>query len=250
MAKGLPGIPLEDRLIVALDTGPDEALALVRQLRPAVGIFKVGLQLLMAAGGLGILERLREEGVRVFLDLKMLDIPETVGRALAEVQARHPHVVFTTVHAFNRGLESALRARPAGSALQVLVVTLLTSMDTADLAALGIARSVEDFVLEQAGRAAEAGCDGVIASGLEAPALRARYPALRIVTPGVRPATGQAGSDDQKRVVTPAQAILNGADHLVVGRPVTRPPAGLTPADAARAILAEVRTALAERGRG
>jgi orotidine-5'-phosphate decarboxylase len=247
MPQGTPEIALDRRLIVALDLPEERAVQLARELLPTVRIFKVGLELVASSGGAGVLRRLGELGAQVFLDLKMLDIPETVTRALEALRAGHPHVVFATVHAFQRGLERAL-AGHAGSSLQVLVVTLLTSMDDADLRALGIARSAQDFALEQAARAVAAGCTGVIASPLEAAELRRRHPALTIVTPGIRPAWGAVARDDQKRIATPRQAILNGADHIVVGRPVYQhPPADGGPAEAARRILAEIGAALAER---
>jgi orotidine-5'-phosphate decarboxylase len=239
---------LEDRLIVALDMDEVPALALAQALLPRVSTFKVGLQL-TAASGAGVVERLGRLGAKVFLDLKMLDIPETVTRALREIQSRHPHVVYATVHAFSRGLGPALRARPAGSALRVLAVTLLTSMDAADLQALGIAKAPLDFVLDQTQRALDEGCDGVIASGQEAAALRARFPGLLIVTPGIRPAWSAVPGEDQKRITTPRQAILSGADAIVVGRPIYQNPPGNDPAEAARRILEEIAGALAERGR-
>ncbi len=247
MSQAPPPFTLEDRLIVALDMEEAAALALVRALRPQVSTFKVGLQLTVSAGGAGILERLADLGAKVFLDLKMLDIPETVTRALQEVWERHPHVVFATVHAFGRGLGRALRARPPGSALRVLAVTLLTSMDAADLKALGIEKSPLDFVLDQAQRALDEGCDGAIASGQETAALRARYPGLTIVTPGIRPAWSVGGADDQKRVTTPRQAILAGADCIVVGRPIYQNPPGGDPVHAAQRILEEIAAALVER---
>lgn len=247
MPEGTRDIPLEDRLIVALDMDEEAAIALVRRLRPQVRIFKVGLQMLMGSGGLGILRRLRQEDAQVFLDLKMLDIPETVGRALNEVRTRHGNVVFTTIHAFSRGLDAVLRAG-GDSRLQVLVVTLLTSMDEADLRSLGIDKPVQPFVMDQARRAEEAGCHGVIASALEAAAIRAAHPGLTIVTPGIRPAWAQVAGDDQKRVATPRDAILAGADHIVMGRPIYGFAADQGgPEEAVRRVLDEIRQAIEER---
>lgn len=244
MPKGRHSIAAKDRLIVALDV-PDaqQALDLVRKLKPHVTIFKVGLQLITASGGTAILTRLGEEGVQVFLDLKLWDIPETVGRALHALQTQHPHIVFATVHSFNRGLAAALRNQGEGSRLQVLVVTLLTSMDGSDLAALGIHKPVEQFVLDEARRAADAGCHGLIASGREARVLREALPGMTIVTPGIRPAWSVVGGDDQKRIATPRQAIADGADYIIVGRPIYRDAPNGDPVEAVRRIQDDIAAA-------
>ena len=249
MAAGLPHIPLQDRLIVALDMPEREALALVDRLRGKVKIFKVGLQLLVSSGGLRMLDALRERGAQVFLDLKMLDIPETVTRALHEIQSNQPHVVFTTIHAFNRGLEQALQARDASQTLKVLVVTLLTSMNEDDLRDIGLEKDAQEFVMLQTARAARAGCAGVIASGLEAAMIRKAHPDLLIVTPGIRPAWAIVPGDDQKRIVTPRDAILNGADYMVVGRPVYANPPHGDPLQAVESITLEIAQALEERAK-
>lgn len=247
MPKGLRDIPLDERLIVALDMDEQEALPLVRRLRPQIKIFKVGLQLLFSAGGLGIIPRLRQEDAQVFLDLKMLDIPETVVRALNQIQAHHKNIVFATIHAFNRGLDAALQMREE-SGLQVLVVTLLTSMDDEDLRSLGIEKTAEGYVMDQVRRADETGCDGVIASGLEASAIHKAHPSLTVVTPGIRPGWARVTNDDQKRITTPREAILNGADYIVMGRPIYQhPPDDGGPEEAARRVLQEIDAALKER---
>ena len=247
MAKGLPGIPLQDRLIVALDLPESDAIELVGKLQPSVNTFKVGLQLIVSSGGMGVVERLGELGARVFLDLKMFDIPETVIQSLNQIQTRHRHIVFTTIHAFSRGLEGALKFRDASNSLKILVVTLLTSMDHTDLTDIGIEKNVMDFVMAQTRRAADAGCDGVIASGLEAKVIRKEFENLLIVTPGIRPAWAQVPNDDQKRVTTPREAIINGADYLVIGRPIYRNPLGNDPREAVRRILDEIDAAIDER---
>jgi orotidine-5'-phosphate decarboxylase len=249
MPKGSPSVSSKDRLIVALDVSDAQrALDLVRKLKSQVRIFKVGLQLLMSSGGLGILNRLGDEGVQVFLDLKMWDIPETVGRALRALQENHPHVVLATVHSFNRGLAAALKPSGAASSLRILVVTLLTSMDATDLAALGIHKTVDQFVLDEAKRAADAGCHGLIASPQEARKLREAFPHLAIVTPGIRPAWSVVSGDDQKRIATPRQAIADGADYIIVGRPVYQNPPNGDPAEAVRRIQEEIAAAERESG--
>lgn len=247
MAKGLSEIPVQDRLIVALDLPEPDAIDLAGKLLPSVKTFKVGLQLIVSSGGLGIVERLGQLGARIFLDLKMFDIPETVVRALNEIQDRHQHIVFTTIHAFNRGLEGALKFRGASSGLKVLAVTLLTSMDDSDLADIGIEKNVMDFVMGQAKRADDAGCDGLIASGLEAGFIRKEFEHMLIVTPGIRPAWSHVPNDDQKRVTTPRDAIINGADYIVMGRPIYRNPLGDDPREAVRRTLDEIAAAVEER---
>jgi orotidine-5'-phosphate decarboxylase len=247
MPKGLRDIPLEERLIVALDMDEADAIPLVKQLQPQVKIFKVGLQLLFSSGGLAVIPRLGDLGVEVFLDMKMLDIPETVVRALNEIQVHHKNIVFATIHSFNRGLKTALELRER-SGLRVLVVTLLTSMDDGDLQSLGISKTAKAWVMDQTHRAAEEGCDGVIASGLEASEIHRAHKDLMIVTPAIRPSWSRVLGDDQKRIATPRDAILNGADHIVVGRPIYRhPPEDGGPEEATRRILQEIRVALDER---
>ncbi len=211
-------IPPRERLILALDVpSAEEALALVDRLGDAVHFYKIGLELFMAGGYFELLAALAERGKRVFADLKFFDVPETVAAAVRRLR-EHP-ADFVTVHGNQRILEAAAAARE-DSALKVLGVTVLTSLDRGDLDDLGFAVSVEELVLSRARRALAAGCDGVISSGLEARALRAELgERLLIVTPGIRPVENR-GVDDQKRVMTPAEAFSAGADYIVVGRPI------------------------------
>jgi orotidine-5'-phosphate decarboxylase len=208
-------IPRRERLIAALDVpNAAEARALAERLGDAVSFYKIGLELATAGGYFELLQWLRGRGGRVFADLKLYDIPETVRRAVANLRASGAS--FLTVHAERSILEAA--AREKGD-LKILAVTVLTSFDQRSLAEMGYAGSVEDLVLQRARAALESGCDGVIASGLEAPRLKAEFgERLLVVTPGVRP--GGAAAQDQKRVVDVAQAFANGADYIVVGRPI------------------------------
>jgi len=209
----------DDRLIIALDM-PDalRALALVDRLDDAVSFYKIGLGML-TGGGLALAGELKaERGKRVFLDLKLFDIGATVEAAVRGIAAWEPD--FLTVHGDPHVVRAAVEGRGARP-VKILAVTVLTSLDRADLdAALIAPGSLADLVVERADRAFAAGADGVIASPQEAAAIRA-LPEARgrlIVTPGVRPAG--ASADDQKRITTPAAAIAAGADHVVVGRPV------------------------------
>jgi len=204
-----------ERLIVALDVpSASEARALVERLGDAVSFYKIGLELSTTGQYYELLDWLVKRGHRVFCDLKLHDIPETVRRAVANLRGRG--VTFLTVHA-ERGVMSAA-VKEKGD-LKILAVTVLTSTGQADLAEQGYGGKLEDLVLKRAGMAAELGCDGVITSGLEVAALRAKFgEKILFVTPGIRPAGGDAG--DQKRIVDVAQAFRNGADYIVVGRPV------------------------------
>lgn len=204
-----------ERLIAALDV-PDAAQArtLAERLGDAVQFYKVGLELFTAGGYFELLQWLRARGGKVFADLKLYDIPETVRRAVANL--RSSGAEFLTVHAERSIMEAAAREK---GKLKLLAVTVLTSFDQKNLAAMGYAGSVEDLVLQRARAALESGCDGVIASGLEAPRIKAAFGGrLIVVTPGVRPAGAAVG--DQKRTVDVAQAFANGADYIVVGRPI------------------------------
>ena len=229
-----------DRLIVALDVPDVEAAhALVAALGDGVLFYKVGMELAYAPGGLDFARSLVARGLDVFLDLKLHDIAATVERASA--QAARTGARFLTVHAFAQTMRAA-KAGAAASALQILAVTVMTSYSDADLAEAGYAMSVIDLVARRARQAQAAGCDGLVLSAEEAPAVRALVgPAMLLVTPGIRP-QGEARGD-QKRVMTPAAAIAAGADYLVVGRPITRAP---DPRAAAAAIVAQI--AAADRG--
>lgn len=225
----------DDRLIVALDL-PDTARAreMAACLGDAVSFYKIGLGLL-AGGGLDLARELKGAGARVFLDLKLFDIGATVEAAVRGLAGLG--VDFLTVHGDPQVVEAAVRGR--GSApLRILAVTILTSLDRADLDAMLMAEGeLAEIAVERARRAIGAGADGVIASPREAASIRTLPGAAGrlVVTPGVRPAGSARG--DQKRTATPAEAIRAGADHIVVGRPITAAP---DPAAAARAILAEL----------
>ncbi|HEX4873254.1 MAG TPA: orotidine-5'-phosphate decarboxylase [Nevskiaceae bacterium] len=228
-----------DRLIVALDLpAPEPARALVGTLGDTVSFYKIGLELCMDPGFFPLLEWLKTENKRVFVDLKFFDIPETVARAIANLSARGAD--FATIHGNQSIMQAAARAK-SGS-LKVLAVTALTSLDQGDLDDLGFACSVADLVLSRARRALAAGCDGVVSSGLEVARLRAEAPReLICVTPGIRPLENRLEAD-QKRIMTPASAIRAGADHLVVGRPIRD---AADPRAMALAVQREIADALA-----
>jgi len=208
-------IPRAERLIVALDVpSAAEARALAERLGDAVRFYKIGLELFTAEGYFELLAWLTARGCKVFADLKLYDIPETVRRAVANLRGRG--AAFLTVHGHRSVMEAAAREK---GAMKILAVTVLTSFDQRDLQEFETRKTVEDLVLSRARGAAESGCDGVIASGLEAKALKAEFQQrLLVVTPGIRPAAG--GGDDQKRTVDVAQAFAYGADYIVVGRPI------------------------------
>jgi orotidine-5'-phosphate decarboxylase len=229
-------IPLRDRLIVALDL-PDAraAEAMVEKLGDAVSFYKVGFELALA-GGIPLARALAHSGKKVFLDLKLHDIANTVTRASA--RAAELGATFLTVHAFSPTMRAAVEGR-GKSSLKLLAVTVLTSWDDSDLKAAGYSSSVKDLVQKRAEEAREIGLDGLVASATEAADLREKFGSMLLVTPGIRPAGGAAG--DQKRIVTPKDAIAAGADHLVVGRPVL---AARDPKAAAEAIVAEIALAL------
>lgn len=233
-AKKLEPVPSRERLIVALDVpDADEARALVTELGDSVAFYKIGLELASTAGYFELLDWLVAGGKRVFADLKFYDIPATVGAAVRQIAKSGAS--FLTVHG-DRAMVAAA-ADNKGEALGVLAVTVLTSLGPEDLAELGIRMSIEDLVLARAQQAVAAGCDGVIASGLEAARLRAELgPGPVIVTPGIRPREPRGG-DDQKRVVTPREAFERGADYIVVGRPIR---AAADPYGAASEIQAEI----------
>ncbi len=206
----------EDRLIFALDVPEaEQARALAERLGEAVTFYKLGLELMMAGGYFGLVDWMLERDKKVFVDLKFFDVPATVGRAVARLASRG--VTFATVHG-NQGIMEAAAASKGD--VKVLAVTALTSLDRGDLDDLGFQCDVTQLVLSRARRALEAGCDGVVASGLELPAMRREVDdRLLVVTPGIRPVENRP-SDDQKRVVTVEQAFSDGADHIVVGRPI------------------------------
>ena len=225
-----------DRLIVALDLpGVAPARAMVDALGDAVSFYKIGKELVYA-GGLDLARALVAEGRQVFLDLKLHDIPATVERATAAVSDLG--ATYLTVHAYPQTLAAAVKGRGA-SKLKILGVSVLTSMNDADLAAAGYGLGVADLVRRRARQAYEAGAAGLICSPLDIALVKeAVGEGLEIITPGVRPAGSAA--DDQKRIMTPGEAIRAGAARLVVGRPITAAP---DPRAAARAIVAEIAAA-------
>ena len=206
-----------ERLIFALDVPDcDRARRLAEDLGDSVTFYKLGLELMMSGGYFELVEWLLAREKKVFADLKFFDIPATVGSAVRQLKGRG--VSFVTVHGNQSIMEAA--AENKGDDLKVLAVTVLTSLDRGDLDDLGFDCDVDALVLSRARRAFEAGCDGVISSGLEVAGLRAHLDSrLLVVTPGIRPVENKPGGD-QKRVVSVPDAFANGADYIVVGRPI------------------------------
>ncbi|MFC3206016.1 MAG: orotidine-5'-phosphate decarboxylase [Mesorhizobium sp.] len=227
---------LRDRLIVGLDVPTvAEAQKAVRELGDSVSFYKVGYQLVFA-GGLEFARDLAAEGKKVFLDMKLLDIDNTVAKGVENVARMG--MTMLTLHAYPKAMRAAVEAA-RGSGLCLLGVTVLTSMDAADLAEAGYADDPQTLVARRARQAREAGMGGIVCSAAEAKAVREIVgPDMAVVTPGIRPAGADHG--DQKRVVTPADAIRNGSSHLVVGRPIV---GAVDRQGAARAILAEMGAA-------
>ena len=225
-----------NRLIFALDVpGAGEAHRWVDLLGDSVGFYKIGMELLASGDYFRVLDALAERGKQIFVDLKFHDVPATVGHAVAGI-ARYP-VSLCTIHAQQSAMIEA--AAQAKGQVRLLGVTVLTSMDQADLAELGIARSPREQVLDRARAAMRHGCDGVVASGQEAGDLRAALgPEALIVCPGIRP--GGPVGDDQKRTVDVGTAFARGASHIVVGRPIRQ---AADPRIAAESIQAEIEAA-------
>lgn len=207
-------------LIVALDVETAEAArSLIRSLGSTAGFYKVGLEL-YASAGMDFVSELKQQGYRVFLDLKLYDIGETVRRAVAQIEKAG--VDFLTIHAMRPVMAAAVSGK-ADKCLKLLGVTVLTSFDERDLKEMGYALGVTELVDLRVRHAIEAGMDGIVCSALEVARVRATAgPSATLVTPGVR--SPGADSGDQKRVATPAQALANGANYLVIGRQVTRAP--------------------------
>jgi len=231
-----PPIPLEDRIIFALDLAdPREAMALVDRLAERIRFFKVGLQLFFA-GGWPVVDHIVRRGCQVMLDLKLYDIPATVQLAVRQFADRG--ITFTTVHGYGPVVEAALAA---DTGIQILAVTVLTSFGNKQVAELQYHGTVDDLVLQRAATVLRLGCHGVVCSAREAGLLRQRLgPNFTMVTPGIRP-TG-ANLDDQQRVATPGKAIADGADYLVIGRPIRD---AADPDAYIKAIQREIATALA-----
>lgn len=235
----MPAVESQDRLIVGLDLPTlAEAEAMVARLGGTVSFYKIGLQLVFA-GGLGFAEDLAKSGKKIFLDVKLLDIDNTVAGAVANIVRMG--MIFVTVHAYPKAMRAAVAAR-GDAPLGLLGVTVLTSMDDSDLARAGYAGKVDDLVIERARDARDAGMDGIVCSPVEVARVRAAVgPDIALVTPGVRPAGTATG--DQKRVTTPADAIRAGADYLVVARPII---GADDPRGAAEAVQAEIAAAVRE----
>ena len=231
-------IPARERLIIALDVPEaEQAKAMVNTLGDAGAFYKIGMELLMAPGFFELLEWLRTNDKKVFVDLKFFDIPETVARAVKNLAERGAD--FCTIHGNQSIMEAAAKAKSGN--LKVLAVTALTSLDQGDVNDLGFQVNVADLVLSRARRALQAGCDGVVSSGLEVERLRREAPSeLICVTPGIRPVENKIDGD-QKRVMTPAHAIQSGADYIVVGRPIRD---AADPRNAALSIQQEIASAL------
>jgi orotidine-5'-phosphate decarboxylase len=232
-----------DRLIVALDfDDPTKAQALVDKIGASVSFYKIGMELAYSGdasnNGFALADRLIAQGKKIFIDLKLHDIPNTVEKATAALARRGYE--FLTVHAYPPTMAAA-KAGVAGSSLKLLAVTVLTSLDDADLAACGYNYSVQDLAARRAAQAWSAGMHGLISSAAEVPALRLLVgDEMIFATPGIRPAG--AALDDQKRVATPAAAIDAGADYLVIGRPITE---AEDPKAAAEAIQSEIMASVA-----
>jgi orotidine-5'-phosphate decarboxylase len=236
----LQTIDPRDRLIVALDLPDvDAAEAMIARLGDSVTFYKIGYQL-GYAGGLPLVRKLADTGKKVFADLKMHDIGNTVARGVESVAKLG--ATFLTVHGYPQTMQAAANASK-GSGLKILAVTVLTSYDNEDLKAAGYQLGVSDLVAARAQQAQALGIDGLVCSPEEAGNLRKHIkPEMCLVTPGVRPAGSDVG--DQKRIMTPARAIAEGSDYLVVGRPVME---AADPKAAAEAIVAEITQALANK---
>ena len=229
-------IPVKDRLIFAMDVPDcDRARELANELGDAVTFYKIGLELMMSGGYFELLDWMLARDRKVFADLKFFDIPATVGSAVRQLKDRGASCV--TVHGNQSIMEAA--AENKGDDLKVLAVTVLTSLDRGDLDDLGFDCDVAALVLSRAKRALETGCDGVISSGLEAPKLREFIDnKLLVITPGIRPVDNKP-TGDQKRVVSVEQAFINGADHIVVGRPIRDAASPRKAAESIQATIAE-----------
>ena len=232
-------IPINERIILALDVeSPEQARELIRKTESHIKFYKVGLQLFMT-GWFEIVDWLAARNHKIMLELNFFDIPETVKLAISQLNKRG--ITFATIH----GNDHIIRAAVAGKGdLALLAVTVLTSFGQEDMQAMGMTQSVEELVYFRAKRALELGCEGVVSSGLEAKRLRDRLGSkLLIVTPGIRPGANiQEQQDDQQRIVTAGQAIADGADYLVVGRPITKAP---DPIAVINLLQNEIRQALA-----
>jgi len=229
-------IPAKERLIFALDvSSTDDAMNLVKQLGDSVIFYKIGLQLFMAGGYFDLVRELVDNGKKVFVDLKFFDVPQTVQSAVH--QLKKYGASFATVHGNDAILRAAVKEK---NGLKILAVTVLTSLDQADMDDLGFKVDIRELVRSRARRAMEIGCDGVISSGLEAPDIRSDLgDRFIIVTPGIRPVKN---TDDQKRTVDVEEAFYNGADYIVVGRPIKDHHGFNSPKEAAQDIQKRIST--------
>lgn len=211
-------IPPRERLICALDVPTiKEAEAIIDKLGDSCVFYKMGLQLLMSGDYFPLIEKIQRSGKKVFADIKFFDVPQTVKSAVKQLVGRG--IQFVTVHGNDAILRAAVEVK---GDLKILAVTALTSLDQKDMEDLGFSCKVEELVLSRARRALEMGCDGIISSGWEVSRIRHELgPKLVVVTPGIRPGTN---TDDQKRTVSARDAFLNGADYIVVGRPIIADP--------------------------
>jgi orotidine-5'-phosphate decarboxylase len=209
-------INTKDRLIFALDVPEiEQAKKLVEELADSVSFYKIGMELMMTGHYFALLDWLVEKDKKVFVDLKLFDVPQTVAKAVKRLSQRGAY--FTTVHGNQSMMEAAAAAK---GDLKILAVTALTSLDQGDLNDMGFLCDVQDLVVSRARRALAAGCDGIVTSGLELERIRSEVNRkLVIVTPGIRPVENRS-TDDQKRIVSVEQAFQRGADHIVVGRPI------------------------------
>ena len=232
-------IPLNERIIFALDlNSKDEVESWLDRLGPYINFYKVGLQLFIAEW-FPVIDLITERGHKVMIDLKIFDVPETVRLAIK--QLNNHGITFATVHGNDPILRAAAKEKKD---FKVLAVTVLTSFDEADMKAMGFSGTVNDLVLCRAKRALDLGCDGVVSSGLEAARIREDLgDNLLVVTPGIRPGKNiEILKDDQKRIVTAKDAIRNGADHIVVGRPIST---AKDPVTVVKSMQAEIEKSLA-----
>ncbi len=231
-------IPLNERVIFALDVNSkQEAERWLDKLGDHIKFYKVGLQLFIN-GWFPVIDMIVERGYKVMCDLKIFDVPETVKLAINGLKSRN--VDFVTVHGNDPILRAAVEVK---NGIKILSVTVLTSFDEDDMRAMGLTGTIEDLVYMRAKRSLEIGCDGIISSGLEVPKLRQDLgDNFAVVTPGIRPGKN-IPEDDQKRIATPNQAIQNGADYLVIGRPISR---SKNPVDTVKTIQEDINNALSK----
>lgn len=227
-------IPASERLIFALDVPTvEDAHNLVEELGNSVTFYKLGLELFMAGGYYELIDWMRERGKKIFVDLKFFDVPETVRSAVRQLKGRG--ISFATVHGNDNILKAAVSE---AHDVKILAVTMLTSLDQRDMEDLGFKADVKSVVLSRAKRALAVGCDGVISSGLEVKALRENVgEELIVITPGIRPVKN---TDDQKRTVDIEEAFENGADYIVVGRPIKNAPDRKAAAEAIQKRIAAI----------